>query len=92
MNKQTREVMQILTEESAEVIQAVSKCIRFGLSDINPTTKQTNKQHLEEELGDLLTMVNLLIEIGLVDQAAVALASKNKIQKLKQWSTVFNTD
>ena len=36
MDSQTKEVMDILQEECAEVIQAVSKISRFGLDNLKP--------------------------------------------------------
>ena len=52
MNSKEKEVMDILQEECAEVIQAVSKISRFGLDNLKPGKPKTNRDHLEEELGD----------------------------------------
>jgi NTP pyrophosphatase (non-canonical NTP hydrolase) len=82
----TNEIMLITQEEGAEVIQAISKVFRFGFDSTH--NGKTNKQHLEEELGDLLCMVELLIERGIVDGQAVAQAGVNKKQKLAKWSTI----
>ena len=54
MNEKTKEVMDILQEECAEVIQAVSKISRFGIDNMKPGKPLTNREHLEEELGDML--------------------------------------
>ena len=53
--------MDILQEECAEVIQAVSKCSRFGIDNYKPGKPLTNREHLEEELGDLLAMVDIML-------------------------------
>jgi NTP pyrophosphatase (non-canonical NTP hydrolase) len=84
------EILLITQEECAEVIQAVSKCFRFGLDNIKPGKPLTNRQHLAEELGDLQAMIDLCITQGLVNVEEVVSASKNKIEKLKKWSTIFN--
>lgn len=84
------EVLLIAQEECAEVIQAVSKCFRFGLDNIKPGKPLTNRQHLAEELGDLQAMIDLCIIRGLVNVEDVMSASKNKIEKLKKWSTIFD--
>jgi NTP pyrophosphatase (non-canonical NTP hydrolase) len=55
MDEQTREVMAILQEECAEVTQAVSKCFRFGLDNYKPGKPKTNREHLEDELGDVIS-------------------------------------
>lgn len=89
MNKQTHEVLIILQEECAEVIQGISKCFRFGLDNFKSNTGQTNVQHLEEELGDVVTMINILVESGIIDQRMIDAAAVSKIQKLKKWSTIY---
>jgi NTP pyrophosphatase (non-canonical NTP hydrolase) len=84
------EILLIAQEECAEVIQAVSKCFRFGLDNIKPGKPLTNRQHLAEELGDLQAMIDLCITHDLVNFQEVITASENKIEKLKKWSTIFN--
>lgn len=56
-NKET--VMAVLQEECAEVIQAVSKIYRFGLD--NSWNGVTNKQSLVTEIGDVLALIDILI-------------------------------
>jgi NTP pyrophosphatase (non-canonical NTP hydrolase) len=89
MNTKEREVMNILSEECAEVIQAVSKCHRFGLNNFKPGKPKTNCEHLEEEIGDLLAMVDILVDIGVVDQVSLEVAKIAKIEKLKKWSNIY---
>jgi NTP pyrophosphatase (non-canonical NTP hydrolase) len=84
------EILLIAQEECAEVIQAVSKCFRFGLDNIKPGKPLTNRQHLAEELGDLQAMIDLCITHDLVNFEEVIRASENKIEKLKKWSTIFD--
>lgn len=86
----TNEVMSILQEECAEVIQAISKINRFGIDNIKPGTDYSNKEHLEEELGDVLALIDLLTEINVVSWKNMEIARKAKIVKLKQWSSIFN--
>lgn len=54
------QVMGILTEECAEIIQAVSKVYRFGLD--NSWNGVTNKQALITEIGDVLALIDILIK------------------------------
>ena len=89
INKHT-EVMDILQEECAEVIQAVSKCRRFGIDEIHLKLGKSNRENLTEEVGDLLCMIDLLIKSGIVNDQAVYLARVAKEEKLKKWSTIFN--
>lgn len=92
MNNREREAMNILSEECAEVIQAVSKCHRFGLDNYKPGKPKTNCEHLEEELGDLLAMIDILIEMDVITETSVMQAKVAKIEKLKKWSTIFEKE
>lgn len=89
MNNDTREILLILQEECAEVTQAVSKCFRFGPDQMKPNKPMTNIQMLEEELGDLLAMVELITDnnVGITVEG-LELAKKNKFKKLKKWSNL----
>jgi NTP pyrophosphatase (non-canonical NTP hydrolase) len=91
MNIKTKEILNILQEECAEVIQAVSKCDRFGIDNFKPGKPKTNREHLAEELGDLQAMIDLCITYDLVDSEQVSIAADNKIAKLKKWSTIFES-
>lgn len=84
------EVLLILQEECSEVIQAVSKVIRFGWGSKHPERTKTNREELEEELGDLLAMYDILLQTREIDPAKVSHARANKYNKLKQYSKVFN--
>jgi NTP pyrophosphatase (non-canonical NTP hydrolase) len=89
MNKTTNEVMDILQEECAEVIQAVSKIRRFGIDNHKPGKPKTNREHLEEELGDLYAMIDILQELDIVSWTNIEKAAEAKREKLKTWSTIF---
>lgn len=92
MNEQEREVMNILSEECAEVIQAISKCHRFGLDNYKPGKPKTNCDHLQEEIGDLLAMVDILLDMQVIDKSSLELAKLAKIEKLKKWSNIQNLE
>ena len=88
--EKNREVLLIAQEECAEVIQAISKCFRFGLDNIKPSKPKTNREHLEEEIGDLMAMIYMCYDLKIIDPIKVREAQENKIEKLKQWSTLFD--
>jgi NTP pyrophosphatase (non-canonical NTP hydrolase) len=90
MDAKTKEAMDILQEECAEVIQAVSKISRFGLDNLKPGKPKSNREHLEEELGDLYAMINILQEMDIVSWDAIERASAAKVEKLKKWSTIYD--
>jgi NTP pyrophosphatase (non-canonical NTP hydrolase) len=89
MNEKLSEVMDITQEECAEVIQAISKIRRFGLENHKYGETYTNAQHLEEELGDLLAMIDLLKSMGIVSDEGLNAAKQAKIEKLKKWSKIY---
>jgi len=92
MNSQLKEVMDIAQEECAEVIQAISKISRFGIDNLKPGKPKTNREHLEEELGDLLAMVDILENMDAINMDSVNLARRAKIEKLKIWSNIQNLE
>jgi NTP pyrophosphatase (non-canonical NTP hydrolase) len=89
MTGKEKEVMDILQEECAEVIQAVSKISRFGIDNYKPGKPKTNRQHLEEELGDMLAMIDILQEMDIVSYTNIERAQAAKIEKLKKWSNIY---
>jgi NTP pyrophosphatase (non-canonical NTP hydrolase) len=89
MNAKEKEVMDILQEECAEVIQAVSKISRFGADNFKPGKSKTNREHLEEELGDMLAMIDIMLDLSVISLDKLEVAKKAKIEKLKKWSNIY---
>ena len=87
--KIVKEVMDILQEECAEVIQAVSKISRFGIDNYKPGKPKTNREHLEEELGDMLAMIDIMMEKNVISSNNLEIAKRAKIEKLKKWSNIY---
>jgi len=82
-------ILQILQEECAEVIQATSKIFRFGFESSHPDTPhKTNTDHLQEELGDLLAMIDLLSMHKVIDLNCLLVYKHAKIEKLRTWSNI----
>lgn len=92
MNDKTKEILDICQEEAAEVIVAISKISRFGIDNYKPGKSLTNRQHLEEEIGDFLAMVGIMETLEIINMKNVEIASIAKIEKLRQWSTIFNEE
>jgi NTP pyrophosphatase (non-canonical NTP hydrolase) len=86
MNEKVKEALLITQEECAEVTQAISKVFRFGMDAQWPEGSPTNKEKLEEEVGDLLAMLDILIEQTL-SNSHVQQARASKRIKLKTWSS-----
>jgi len=87
MSDSKKEILLITQEECAEVIQAISKVFRFGADDFFKGL--SNRQHLEEEIGDLMCMIDLLIDNDIVGESAVMTAKNEKLNKLMTWSNIF---
>jgi NTP pyrophosphatase (non-canonical NTP hydrolase) len=89
LKEKDREALLILQEECAEVTQAISKVFRFGVLNKHPELQHNNKERLEEEVGDLLAMIDILVSSGFLNDSNLNQALKNKKEKLKKWSNIF---
>lgn len=85
-----REALLILAEECAEVVQAVSKIMRFGID--SSWNGKTTRQDLEQELGDLQAMISILLDREVIRERKLQEAELCKIQKLHQWSSLFTDE
>ena len=47
--------------------QRVSKALRFGLGEVQPGQPLTNARRIAEELVDLMTLVGMLEDQGLIE-------------------------
>ena len=88
-NEKVREALGILQEECAEVIVEVSKCRRFGLNSRHYKSGLLHTEMLEIEVGDMLALVDILVEKGILNVDNLNKAKYNKIEKLKIWSNIF---
>ena len=89
MKRQVQEALDILQEECGEVIVEVSKCRRFGLDSIHYKTGIKHATMLEIEVGDVLALVEILIEHGILDTARLDIAKEAKKEKLKKLSRIY---
>jgi NTP pyrophosphatase (non-canonical NTP hydrolase) len=80
MNNRKSELLVILQEEAAEVIQAVSKTIRFG-------ENARNVDALETEIGDFVGVLKMLMEEHHLNALNIENAAEAKIVKLPKYMT-----
>lgn len=83
--KKKEEMLVITMEECGELIQACSKMIR---------TKGKKKylRNLQDEIGDVMTMIEIIKHSGLVTDEQIADRMEEKKEKLMKWSLLFSED
>lgn len=90
MDDRAQMTLHILQEECAEVIVAASKINRFGANSFHPAGTRSNLDQLEEEVGDVLAMIDLLLSQGVISQDNLERAKQAKFEKLKIWSKIYD--
>ena len=75
------ELMLITMEECGELIEACSKTIRCE--------DYVDDEKMIEEVGDVLLMIDLIIDRGLVRREDLDARKKIKLEKLKKWSNLI---
>ena len=83
------EILDILQEECAEVIQAISKCRRFGMENTYSKGTGTQREHLVQELGDVTLLIELLKAHQLYTDKELIMAQRRKANKLTEWSNIY---
>jgi NTP pyrophosphatase (non-canonical NTP hydrolase) len=83
--KKREEMLVITMEECGELIQACSKVIR---------TKGKTKylRNLQDEIGDVMTMIEIMKMSGLVTDEQITDRMKEKKEKLMKWSMLFSDE
>mgnify|MGYP003329267614 CR=1 FL=1 len=69
-----------LMEECGEVVRAASKVLKRGRHGVE-------KQHLSEEIGDVIACVELLQERGLIDMQTM---KRKQLRALSKYSSYFD--
>ena len=82
--KKREEMLVITMEECAELIQACSKMIRFD--------EPCDHKQLQEEIGDVMCMLEILENGGLVTDEQIQRRMAVKKEKLIEWSLLFSED
>jgi len=75
-----QELMTITMEECGEVIQECSKSIRM---------EDYDRDELKDELADLMCMIELMIENGIVSELELKNGAQLKRVKLMKWSNLL---
>ncbi len=85
MNK-TEHLLTCLAEECAEIQQAVTKSLRFGLDDGYPCkTKTTNAEDIAKECIDVIAIIEMLEDEGIIKKIGTIQAIEQKKVKVKHY-------
>ena len=74
------ELMVITMEECGELIQECSKAIRM---------KDYDREELKEELSDVMSMLEIIIEYGIITRQELSIGAILMIMKLLKWSKLL---
>jgi len=77
------ELLLNLSEECAEAIEDAMKGGRFGIDKINPKKGKSSRESLEEECGNILAVLELAIDNGLIDPLNIFEARGVKHDRLR---------
>ena len=88
------ELLIITMEECGELTQACSKVLRKrDFENRNLKGKKTlgeSKKDLVKEVADVLCMIELMKDQGLIEHKDIIEGIEKKREKLKKWSNLFN--
>ncbi len=80
-----QQLLIVTMEECGELIQACSKALRRGELYEN----SDSQQNLKEEVGDVYTMIDLLVEWDVLSWDEIEARRNKKREKLKKWSDLI---
>lgn len=83
LSKQQDETAVIAMEEMAELIQVLSKAMRFGY------TPGDTGRRLVQEMGDVKLLLKLLQNTFGIEDEELHIAMENKKNKLMAWSSLY---
>lgn len=81
-NKNT-ELISLLIEEAGEIVQIGGKILRHGLDSYNPFDYEMirNRDLIAKEIGDLLGVMDVLINTGVLDKSVIDSCRDTKIYR-----------
>ena len=83
---ETRQELLVITmEECGELIRACSKALRRG----ELYEHSDSETELKKEIGDVQTMINLLVEYDVLSWTDIEQREERKREKLKVWSDLI---
>lgn len=84
-----QELIACANEESGEIVQAASKILRHGRLSYDPTLpiaqRSTNLADFTKECGELIAVVEIMVERMQIDGRAVDHARREKHRNVWRW-------
>lgn len=79
-------------EELGELVTIIGRCIIQGVEGKHPETGKPNKQAIAEEIGDVLSKIQNLINVLDLDSIAIASRADKKFRFLAGWLQTLAAD
>jgi len=81
------ELLAMLSEEAAEIIQIKEKIMRHGFDSHHPAKRYgpNNRIELSREIGDLLGVYDRLVMLGIIDPHEVDIYRASKMDRAKPY-------
>lgn len=80
-----------LAKECGETVQHISKIFRFGLDSAHcKYGGKPSRELLAEECGDILGVIDELIELGVIDETILAKHRANKPARIKKYREEYD--
>ncbi len=79
------ERLAILAEECGEVIQIIGKIQRHGYESKHPDGGDCNGELLEQEVGDLICAINLMISNDDLRPSEIRLGAEEKANRIRKY-------
>ena len=90
LSNEQLEALALLSEECGEVVQIIGKIIRHGL-DSNWNGRPTNRELLEQEIGDVLLAAGI-VTVKMLNELSIKHRMDNKPEKLRNFLHYIDLD
>jgi hypothetical protein len=85
LSPEQAETLALIVEECAEVIQAVTKIQRHGLSSEHPVSGEVNSDTLQKEVGDLMAALRIGEVQNLLSWGSVIASRDRKLMAVTRY-------
>lgn len=77
------EALSILAEECGETVQRIGKVLRHGLTSPRPSTGELNAELLQDEIGDICAILDVLADLEVIQEDSVYRRQEWKLRKFR---------